>query len=177
MIWWILCKLKYFFLFLCYRNVNKGVNFATLLGIIIFRKGFNFMLMTVLQNIIQELWECLAILYSCVFSHSLTNNLPAALVVNYPHYLNTSLLIGQICKLLIGCWSSSDFTLTSFLDEMNLAIFIFLSLVWSISSLPLAECGAYFTNKVPLRKECEVTLNHVSRSNVKVIIKWYKKLL
>lgn len=48
-------QIEIFFLFLCYRNVNKGVNFATLLGIIIFRKGFNFMLMTVLQNIIQEL--------------------------------------------------------------------------------------------------------------------------
>lgn len=127
MIWWILCKLKYFFLFLCYRNVNKGVNFATLLGIIIFRKGLNFMLMTVLQNIIQELWECLSIPYSCVFSHSLTNSLPAALVVNYPHYLNTSLLIGQICKLLIGCWSSRDFTLTSFFgwnESCNFYLFI-----------------------------------------------------
>lgn len=48
-------QIEIFFLFLCYRNVNKEVNFATLLGIIIFRKGFNFMLMTVLQNIIQEL--------------------------------------------------------------------------------------------------------------------------
>lgn len=41
---------------------------------------------------------------------------------------------------------------------------------------PLAQYGSYFTITVPLSKTYEVTLNHVSRSMVKVIAELYKNI-
>lgn len=46
--------------------------------------------------------------------------------------------------------------------------------VCSIPSLPLAQSDSYLTHRVPLGSRCAMALNHVFRSNVKVIAELYK---
>lgn len=51
------------------------------------------------------------------------------------------------------------------------------SLVLSISSLPVAHSGSYITHRVPVGNRCALTLNKLSRSNVKAIAEFYEKSL
>lgn len=51
------------------------------------------------------------------------------------------------------------------------------SFVWSISSIPSAQSGSYFTNRLPLGKGCAVTFNQFFRSKVKGLTELHEKPL